>query len=87
MRATRPGGTVFGSVSMKNRKTSTSGEVTITRQKSNPHTGVNAQRATMQCPDAASSPTPPASPTQNAAAAPRRSRRRVISTPPIRMTA
>ena len=31
-RPTRPAGTVFGSVIMKNRKISTSGEVTITRQ-------------------------------------------------------
>ena len=87
MRPTRPGGTVFGSVIMKNRKMRTSGEVTITRQKSNPHTGANAQRATMQCPDAASSPTLAASAIQNVTAAASRSRRRVISTPPIRMTA
>ena len=33
-RPTRPAGTVFGSVIMKNRKISTSGEMTITRQKS-----------------------------------------------------
>ena len=31
-RPARPGGTVFGSVIMKNRKIRTSGEVTITRQ-------------------------------------------------------
>ena len=56
-------------------------------QKSNPHTGAKAHRATMQCPDAATSPTPRGEPPQNVAAAARRSRRRVISTPPIRMTA
>ena len=32
MRPTRPAGTVLGSVIMKNRKISTSGDVTITRQ-------------------------------------------------------
>ena len=47
-RLVRPDGTVFGSVSMKNRKIRTSGEVTITRQYSKPQTGENAQRATMQ---------------------------------------
>ncbi len=48
---TRPwrlAGTVFGSVIMKNRKISSSGENSTTRQKSAPHTGANAQRATMQ---------------------------------------
>ena len=43
---------------MKNRKIMTSGEVTMTRQKSTPQTGVNDQLAVMQWPDAASSPTP-----------------------------
>ena len=41
---------------MKNRKINTSGEVTITRQKSSPHTGANAHRATMQCPDSGHQP-------------------------------
>ena len=49
-------GTVFGSVIMKNRKIRTSGEVTITRQKSKPQTGAKAQRATMQWPDAGEQP-------------------------------
>ena len=49
--AARPA-TVLGSVIMKNRKISTSGEVTITRQKSTPQTGANAQFAVMQWPDA-----------------------------------
>ena len=80
-RPTRPAGTVFGSVIMKNRKISTSGEVTITRQKSNPHTGANAQRAVMQCPDAARTPTPAARATQNVAAMASRRRRRVIEQP------
>ena len=51
----RPG-TVFGSVIMKNRKIRTSGEVTITRQKSTPQTGANAQFAVMQWPEAARIP-------------------------------
>ena len=42
-RPTRPAGEVFGSVIMKNRKIRTSGEVTMTRQKSTPQTGANAQ--------------------------------------------
>ena len=67
-RPTRPAGTVLGSVIMKNRKISTSGEVTITRQKSNPQTGANAQRAVMQWPDAARTPTPTVSAIQNVAA-------------------
>ena len=49
-RPTRPLGTVLGSVIMKNRKIITSGEVTTTRQKSNPQTGANAQLAVMQWP-------------------------------------
>ena len=51
-RPTLPAGIVFGSVIMKNRKIKTSGEVTITRQKSTPQTGANAQFAVMQWPDA-----------------------------------
>ena len=86
-RPTRPVGTVFGSVIMKNRKISTSGEKTMTRQKSNPQTGANAHRAVMQCPEAARSPTPAAKATQNVAAVARRCRRAVISNPPTRMTA
>ena len=42
-RPTCPAGTVLGSVIMKNRKIRTSGEVTMTRQKSKPQTGANAQ--------------------------------------------
>ena len=86
-RPTRPAGTVFGSVIMKNRKIRTSGEVTMTRQKSKPQTGANAQFAAMQCPDAASIPTPIASATQNVAASASRRRRRVISSPPPMITA
>ena len=51
--ATRPAGMVLGSVSMKNRKIRTSGEITIIRQKSLPQTGPNAQSVVMQCPDPA----------------------------------
>ena len=86
-RATRPAGTVFGSVIMKSRKISTSGDTMITRQKSKPHTGANAQRAVMQCPDALMTPTPTASATQNVAAMARRCSRAVITSPPPRMTA
>ena len=64
-RPTRPAGTVFGSVIMKNRKIRTSGEVTITRQKSTPQTGANDQSAIMQWPEPARSPTPTVSVTQN----------------------
>ena len=85
-RPTRPFGTVFGSVIMKNRKISTSGEVTIARQKATPHTGVKAQRAVMQCPAAASNPTPIARDTQNTPAMARSWSRLVISSPPVRMT-
>ena len=59
-RPTRPAGTVLGSVIMKNRKIRTSGEVTITRQKSKPQTGANAQFAVMQWPEPARRPTPTA---------------------------
>ncbi len=72
---------------MKNRKISTSGEKTITRQKSNPQTGANAHRAVMQCPEAARSPTPTAREIQKVAATASRRRRAVISSPPTRITA
>ena len=86
IRPTRPAGTVFGSVIMKNRKIRTSGEVTITRQKSTPQTGLNAQFAVMQWPEPASRPMPATSVSQNAAARPRSFRRRVISSPPPMIT-
>ena len=41
---------------MKNRKIRTSGEVTMTRQKSKPQTGANAQLVVMQWPDAGEEP-------------------------------
>ena len=85
-RPTRPPGMVLGSVIMKNRKIMTSGEVTMTRQKSKPQTGANAQFAVMQWPGAASSPTPTASVTQNVAASASRCSRRVISRPPPMIT-
>ena len=87
MRPTVPAGTVLGSVIMKNRKMRTSGEVTITRQKSAPQTGANAQLATMQWPDAASRPRPAARVSQNVAARPSRCSRRVIRMPPVMITA
>src|SRR3954447_3533746 len=87
IRPTWPVGTVFGSVIMKNRKMRTSGEVTMTRQKSVPQTGENAQFATMQWPDAARTPMPIASDTQNVAASPSNRRRRVMSRPPVMITA
>ena len=85
-RPTRPDGVVLGSVIMKNRKIITSGEVTMTRQKSKPATGAKAQFATIECPDAARIPTPTASVTQNVAASASRCRRRVISSPPPMIT-
>src|SRR5436305_2233811 len=72
---------------MKNRKIRTSGDVTMTRQKSLPQTGENAQVAVMQWPDAASRPTPAASVSQNDAARARSRSRRVMSSPPTRITA
>ena len=86
-RPTRPAGTVFGSVIMKNRKIMTSGEVTMTRQKSKPHTGANAQFATMQWPEPARIPTPTERATQKLAASARSLSRAVISSPPTMMTA
>ena len=47
-RATRPAGTVFGSVIMKKRKIKISGDVTIVHQKRESHTGSNDQLAVMQ---------------------------------------
>ncbi len=84
-RATRPAGVVFGSVIMKNRKIRISGENTITHQKCAPHTGSNDHRAVMQWPEAANTPMPTASVSQNAADIPSRCRRAVISRPPTRM--
>ncbi len=86
-RPTRPAGTVFGSVIMKNRKIRTSGDVTMTRQKSKPQTGANAQFVVMQWPESARSPTPIDRPTQKVAARARRWSRLVISSPPVMMTA
>ena len=86
-RPTWPAGVVFGSVIMKNRKIRTSGEVTITRQKSNPQTGAKAQFATMQCPEPASTPSVNAIVTQKVAASTRSLSRRVISRPPAMITA
>ena len=85
-RPTRPAGVVFGSVIMKNRKIRTSGDVTITRQKSNPQTGAKAQFAVMQWPEPARSPTPIVSATQNVAASASSCSRRVISSPPPMIT-
>ena len=52
-----PAGTVFGSVIMKNMKISTSGEMTITRQKSNPHHRARTPSGrSCSGPDAASEP-------------------------------
>ena len=87
IRPTRPAGTVLGSVIMKNRKISTSGDVTMTRQKSKPQTGANAQFVAMQWPDSARMPTPTLKETQKVAASASRCSRRVISRPPAMMTA
>ncbi len=80
--AIRPAGIVLGSVSMKNRKMRTSGEITIVRQKSLPQTGPKAQSAVMQCPDPARIAVPMASVSQYVAAIASRFRRRVTSIPP-----
>ena len=87
-RPTRPAGTVFGSVIMKKRKIITSGDVTITRQKSAPQTGSKAQSGRHavarrgQDPDAQRRGRPRTSPPGAS-----RCRRLVISSPPVRMTA
>ncbi len=86
-RPTRPAGTVLGSVIMKYMKMRTSGEMTITRQKSKPQTGANAHRAVMQCPKAARIPTAAARVSQKVAATASRRSRAVIRKPPTRMTA
>ena len=59
----------------------------MTRQKSAPQTGANDQRAVMQWPDAARIPTPAASTSQKLAASPSSLSRRVIRSPPTRITA
>ncbi len=78
---------VFGSVIMKKRKISTSGEVTMTRQKSAPQTGAKAQFAVMQWPEAARMATPIASATQKVPARASSCNRLVISSPPVMITA
>ena len=71
---------------MKNRKIITSGEVTMTRQKSKPQTGAKAQFAVMQWPEPARTAIPIASATQNVAARASSRSRRVISSPPPMIT-
>ena len=60
-RATRPDGTVFGSVIMKKRKMKISGEVMMIHQKWAPPIGVNDQRVVIVWPSAARMPMPTAS--------------------------
>ena len=79
-------GAVFGSVIMKKRKTSTSGEVTSTSQKSKPVIGPRCQRATISCPLSASTPIPAAKVTQNASAIQSSRRRDRMRNPPARIT-
>ena len=75
-------GDVFGSVIMKKRKMSTSGEKTSTRQNSKPVIGPRCQRAVISWPAAAITPIPIANVTQNVTAiASRWSRSRIVKTP------
>ena len=59
----------------------------MTRQKSKPQTGANAQFVVMQWPDPARMPTAIDSETQKVAARASRCSRRVISSPPVMITA
>ena len=81
MRARGERGAVFGSVIMKKRKTSTSGEVISTHQRWNPVIGPRCQRAVIACPPSARTPMPAAKEAQNPSAT------RRIAKPPLTMTA
>ncbi len=86
-RGREPRGAVFGSVIMKKRKTSTSGEVTSTHHSSKPPIGPRCQRAVSSCPVAASSPIPAANAAQKPSATRRSRSRERIANPPARMIA
>src|SRR5689334_10364482 len=85
-RARGDGGAVFGSVIMKNRNTSTSGEVISTHQKWRPPIGPRCQRAVISCPAAASTASPAANATQNDSATRSSFRRDRIEKPPVTIT-
>ena len=75
-------GIVRGSVIMKKRKTSTSGEVTSSHQRSRPAIGPRCHAAVISCPVAASTATPAANVSQKPTAIPTRCRRERIASPP-----
>ena len=87
MRATRPAGTVRGSVIMKNRKIRISGDVMMIHQKWVPVIGVNDQRVVIEWSARASTASPAASEIQSAAPSPSRRRRLQMNRPPATMTA
>jgi hypothetical protein len=81
-RGSRPAGTVRGSVIMKNRKMSTSGDVTSTHQKCQSHTGVMDHSAVMQRPASARLAVHAAKVSQNAPAISSSPSRSVMRSPP-----
>ena len=85
MRARRSRGAVFGSVIMKKKKTSTSGEVTRTHQNEKPWIGPRCQRAVIACPPSATRPMPTANAAQNESATRKSDNRRRIAKPALTM--
>ena len=71
---------------MKKRNTRISGDVTSTVQNSASHTGPRFQRAVMQCPATAITPSASANVSQNDVATPSMPTRRVMSRPPTTMS-
>ena len=85
-RATRPDGTVFGSVIMKKRKMKISGEVMMIHQKWAPPIGVNDQRVVIVWPSAARMPMPTARVIQKVRPMASRCRRPQMNRPPAKIT-
>ena len=79
-------GVVFGSVSMKKRKTSTSGEVRSDHQKYGPVIGPRCQRAVIVCPVAASTAIPAANASQKPSAIQSNFSRDRMRRPPLTIT-
>ena len=79
-------GAVFGSVIMKKRNTSTSGEVISTDQRWKPEIGPRCQRAVIECPASARMPMPTANDAQKPSATRSRCSRRRMAKPPLTMT-
>ncbi len=79
-------GAVFGSVIMKNRNTSTSGDVMSTSQKWKPVIGPRCQCASIVCPERASTPIPTANVAQKPSATRSSFSRPRIVNPPARIT-